>query len=130
MPNPSNSPGASRCEHVWHDNFEGADHCQKCGETKPFVRCADCAWDLCDQGQKCLKPSPPKAREARVVKWVDSCLQNGQVDESDFPEPVVITSVGFVVKETDEYLVLARDDMGHDGDFRGLCAIPKLAVMQ
>ena len=74
---------------------------------------------------------PRAAREARVVKWIDSCLQNGQVDESGFPEPVVITSVGFVVKETDDYLVLARDDMGQeDGDFRGLCAIPKLAVVQ
>lgn len=68
--------------------------------------------------------------EVRVVKWVDSSLQNGQVDASDFPVPVVITSVGFVVKETDGHVVLARDDMGHDGDFRGLCAIPKIAVTE
>lgn len=67
--------------------------------------------------------------EVRTVRWIDSSLQNGQVDASDFPKPFVITSVGFVVRETDEYLVLARDDMGHDGDFRGLCAIPKVAVI-
>lgn len=70
------------------------------------------------------------AASVRQVCWIDSSLQNGQVDKADFPKPVVITSVGFVVEETDEYVVLARDDMGHDGDFRGLCAIPKLAVME
>ena len=68
------------------------------------------------------------SREVRVVKWLESSLQNGQVDATDFPEPVVIVSVGFVVKETEDHIVLARDDIGHDGDFRGLCAIPKLAV--
>lgn len=68
--------------------------------------------------------------ELRIVKWLDSSLQNGQVDATEFPEPCLITSVGFVVKETDDYIVLARDDMGHDGDFRGLCAIPKLAVKE
>ena len=68
-------------------------------------------------------------REVRVVRWTDSSLQNGQVDSSEFPEPCVITSVGWLVKETDDYLVLARDDMGHDGDFRGLVAIPRLAVL-
>lgn len=66
--------------------------------------------------------------EVRVVRWIDSCLQNGQVDSDDFPQPVVITSVGFVVEETDEYVTLARDDMSHEGDYRGLCAIPKIAV--
>jgi hypothetical protein len=63
------------------------------------------------------------------VRWIDSSLQNGQVDKDDFPRPVVITSVGFVVAETDEYVTIARDDMG-DGDYRGLCSIPKIAVKQ
>ena len=67
--------------------------------------------------------------EIRVVMWIDSSLQNGQVDASEFPKPVTITSVGFVVEETDDHLVLARDDMGHDGDYRGLCAIPKVALV-
>jgi predicted DNA-binding transcriptional regulator AlpA len=63
------------------------------------------------------------------VRWIDSSLQNGQVDRHDFPKPEVITSVGFVVDETDEYVTLARDDMGHDGDYRGLVSIPKIAVL-
>lgn len=65
--------------------------------------------------------------EIRIVRWTDSALQNGQVDSSEFPRPCVITSVGFVVGETEEYLVLARDDMGGDGD-RGLLAIPTSVV--
>jgi hypothetical protein len=69
------------------------------------------------------------AAQIRTVRWIDSSLQNGQVDKDDFPKPVVITSVGFVVDETDEYVTLARDDMGHDGDYRGLCSIPKIAVL-
>lgn len=67
-------------------------------------------------------------RDIKVVRWVDSSLQNGQVDREDFPMPVVITSVGFVVRDEYDHIVLARDDMGHDGDYRGLVAIPKIAV--
>ena len=66
--------------------------------------------------------------EVRVVRWTDSSLQNGQVHRHDFPKPEVITSVGFVVEETDEHVTLARDDM-NSGDFRGLCCIPKIAVL-
>lgn len=62
-----------------------------------------------------------------VIEWVDSSVQNGQVDRQDFPKPARIKSVGFLVEETETYIVLARDDMG-DGDFRGLCAIPKIAI--
>jgi len=66
-------------------------------------------------------------RMVRIIRWVDSSLQNGQVDSSEFPEPCVIESVGWLAYEDDEYLVLARDDMG-DGEFRGLLAIPKRAI--
>lgn len=62
--------------------------------------------------------------EIRVVRWIDSSLQNVQVNRNDFPKPELITSVGFVVDETDAYITLARDDM-NDGDFRGLLCIPK-----
>lgn len=63
-----------------------------------------------------------------ILKWIDSSLQNGQVDKSEFPKPMIVESVGFIVEETEDYVVLSRDDMG-DGDFRGLCAIPKIAIL-
>ena len=68
-------------------------------------------------------------RRVCTVTWIDSSLQNVQVDKIDFPKPVVVTSIGFVVEDTQEYVTLARDDMGHDGDYRGLVAIPRCAVI-
>ncbi len=66
-------------------------------------------------------------KPVQMIEWVDSSLQNGQVDSDDFPKPTTIMSVGFIVDETDEYITIARDDMGN-GDFRGLCSIPKFAI--
>lgn len=65
--------------------------------------------------------------EVRLVTWIDSSLQNGQVDRSEYPAPELIRSVGFVVEETDAFLTLARDDM-KDDEFRGLLCIPKECV--
>ncbi len=63
----------------------------------------------------------------RVTTWIDSSLQNGQVDKDVFPEPCTIRSVGFVVRDFPDGVVLARDNMG-DGDYRGLIAIPRIAI--
>ena len=62
-----------------------------------------------------------------VVEWIDSSLQNGQVDKDDFPQPERITSVGYVVFEQDEFMTLARDDM-NNGDWRGLLCIPRECI--
>ena len=40
--------------------------------------------------------------EVQQVRWLDSAVQNVQVDKHDFPTPVTITSVGFVVREDDD----------------------------
>lgn len=66
--------------------------------------------------------------EIAIIEWIDSSLQNGQVDKTEFPGPVVITSVGFLVKDVPFFVVLARDDMG-DGDYRGLLAIPRSSII-
>lgn len=68
-------------------------------------------------------------KETKTVRWIDSSLIDGQVDHRYFPKPAIIVTIGFVVDETDEYITLARDDMG-DGDYRGLCCIPKIALLQ
>lgn len=57
------------------------------------------------------------------VEWIDSSLQNGQVDKHDFPRPERIMSIGTVVDRTADYITVARDDM-NGGDYRGLCCIP------
>ena len=77
---------------------------------------------------KLISKAGARGNEVREVRWTDSSLQNVQVDRDDFPRPEVIVSVGYVVEETDEYVTLARDDMGN-GDYRGLLCIPKIAVL-
>ncbi len=62
-----------------------------------------------------------------AVTWTDSSLQNGQVHVSDTPEPEIIVSVGWLVKENAVRIVLARDDH-KDDEWRGLCAIPRRAI--
>lgn len=64
-----------------------------------------------------------KLRRVMIVEWIDSSLQNGQVDRFDYPVPVLVTSVGFLVEDTKTHVTLARDDM-KDDEFRGLICIP------
>ena len=62
-----------------------------------------------------------------VVEWVDSSLQNGQVDKHNFPVPEKIHSVGYLVDEGDAHVVVARDDM-NNGDYRGLLCVPRECI--
>jgi len=71
-----------------------------------------------------------KKYKVRVIKWLDSCMCHAQVDESDYPTPSVLVSAGFVVKETAEYVTLARDTHLNDGDCRGLICIPRIAILK
>lgn len=67
--------------------------------------------------------------EIKIIEWIDSSLQNGQVDKENFPKPVKVQSVGFIVEDSFDCVVLARDDMGN-GDYRGLVAIPRFAIVE
>lgn len=74
-----------------------------------------------------LKGYCMKRYELRIIEWLDSCVQDVQVSHHNFPKPMVVTSVGFVVEETEEYITISRDDMGN-GEFRGLVSIPRIAI--
>lgn len=63
-----------------------------------------------------------------TLKWLDSSLQEHQVDKHNFPKPTIINTVGFIIDETSDYITLARDNMG-GGDYRGLICIPKIAIL-
>lgn len=67
-----------------------------------------------------------------VVEWIDSSVQNGQIDRDDYPKPEVICSAGWLVEETPEYVTLARDEMTKEnpGDYRGLVCIPRESIRQ
>ena len=70
-----------------------------------------------------------------MVVWLDSCEPEPNADLTilDLPEPQLITSLGFLIREADEYLTIAgnhkvptegKDD--HTWDY--VTTIPKCAV--
>lgn len=67
--------------------------------------------------------------QSAVVRWIDSPIVNEQSD--DLPKPTVIESVGWLVEETDDYVVIVRDHhTNSDGyRYRGACAIPRSAIL-
>lgn len=63
------------------------------------------------------------------IEWVDSQTSNtGWVfDEAiEDPEPLLVRSVGFVIRENDAALALAQND-GHD-QYSHVLVIPKSAI--
>ena len=69
--------------------------------------------------------NPKTSMESKKVKYIDSNLIN---DQTDFiAKPEIITAVGFVVEETDEYITIARELVGNE--YRGQLSIPKVAII-
>lgn len=67
------------------------------------------------------------------VKWIDSALRNDQVDSSELPEPNIIQTVGWLSKQTAEYIVISRDDHSESEnayEWRGNCAIPTQCILE
>ena len=73
---------------------------------------------------------PHQAFDLEEVIWDDAtALPAGWSDEVPEPEPALVLSVGFVVNETDEHLVLALD-VDASGNHNGRSQIPKGMVKQ
>lgn len=64
----------------------------------------------------------------RVVKWRDSRMYIHQEHRDEPWEVCVITSVGFVIEETKEHIVLAGDLL--DEDVRRAIVIPKENIIK
>jgi len=65
------------------------------------------------------------------VRWVDSCgFDSGWVNNDDLKslKPKEITTVGHLVEESDDYVVIAPT-IGDDQNFGSLC-IPKCSVLK
>ncbi len=61
----------------------------------------------------------------KKIKYIDSNLIN---DQTDFiAKPEIITSIGFVIKETDDYITITREIVGEE--YRGQLSIPKVAIL-
>ena len=59
------------------------------------------------------------------IKYIDSNLINEQTDF--IAKPKIITAIGFVVEETDEYITIAREIVADE--YRGQLSIPKVAIL-
>lgn len=66
-------------------------------------------------------------KKIKKIRWVDSNHSPHQMSEDELLEPVEIISVGFLVKETKDYVVLARELI--EDDYRGVIAIPKVCIL-
>lgn len=62
-----------------------------------------------------------------LITWRDSNRYIDQCHKDDEFEVVVITTVGFLLSETDTQIVLAQDSMSGSAseDYRGIIVIPK-----
>lgn len=60
------------------------------------------------------------------ISYIDSSVIHGQTEE--IATPLVLTTVGFVIKETDEYITLAAELVGDE--YRRQISIPKIAIIK
>jgi hypothetical protein len=61
----------------------------------------------------------------KKITYIDSTI--GSEQATDIIKPIVIQAVGWVIKETDEYVTIAQELM-ENGDYRGQLSIPKKAI--
>ena len=62
----------------------------------------------------------------RKITYMDSAIIESQTDE--ICEPTEIVATGFIVKETNDYLTIARELVGKE--YRGQLSIPKVAIIR
>jgi len=67
-----------------------------------------------------------------LIHWRDSNRYIDQCHKDDNFEVVVITTVGFLLNETDTQIVLAQDSMSGSAseDYRGIIVIPKENIIE
>ena len=72
------------------------------------------------------------AQKALYIEWEDSCSVGSRVwtDKEDVTRkgPSLCHSVGFVLKETKDFIALAGHLVGESGDCSGNMVIPRSAV--
>lgn len=60
-----------------------------------------------------------------LIEYIDSNLIHEQTDF--IAEPAPMKAIGFLIKETDEFITLAMELTGSD-EYRGQLSVPKIAI--
>lgn len=70
------------------------------------------------------------AKEIRYIEWVDSAQQSGWHHDDAFDDHGVAgcRSVGFVMRETDDEVLLGQSQDYRHGNWSDVIAIPKVAI--
>ncbi len=66
--------------------------------------------------------------QTRIIKWRDSRKYLEQLPKDENFDVCVITSIGFIVSEDKQKIVLAQDII--DEDVRGIIVIPKENILK
>lgn len=66
----------------------------------------------------------------RVVglKWIDASSTRGWTNARDLPDLDTVYSVGFLIKEADDYIVISSSRMSDREQFDAPLAIPRFAI--
>jgi len=62
------------------------------------------------------------------IEWDDACIQTEWHNRNDLLERYPVLSAGFVVRETNELITIARDADPDEKQWRGLEHIPKAMI--
>lgn len=68
--------------------------------------------------------------EIKTVKWSDSASYRGWRSEEEVKKlrPLSCTTIGFLIDETDEFIVLSQT-VADDGDLSETIVIPKICII-
>lgn len=66
------------------------------------------------------------------VRWLDSCVQHGQVDEEDLPTPSELETVGWLSFDGPDHIVVSRDHSPAPDSYspRSSVAIPRTHLIE
>ena len=63
------------------------------------------------------------------IKWIDAAFTDQDTCDIEPPSPVVMHTVGFLVKDAIDHIVVAHEWEPVEGTFRKMTAIPKINIV-
>jgi len=66
------------------------------------------------------------------VSWVDSCepKENSEIEVHDIPSPQLLSNVGFLIKEDEDYISLAGSHKKELLTFDYVISIPRITIIR
>lgn len=76
--------------------------------------------------------SEPHTFPVAWVRWIDSALRHGQYNQTELRDfkPVEMESVGWLIRETPDHIVIALEIFPADADIRSACVIPRECIRE